>query len=224
MIYYGEIPMIDAEQGVAIQIGINSIAEYAYLLEPNWKEVMQAIDPLKQVPHQLQTIKRWQFIGIDSDCASTLLMQQKYPSDAVWINAFVTGNKHGICRQLITNVYYELLNMKTPKKLENVSFPGFLIPMKPLDEIIVNLGLTRLDLLALDIEGTEVELMENYSWNLKPAYLSIEFHHNMLDIPQKDFDKIILDQGYTKIFEKETNFDGDGKTHTTELQFLKNDR
>ena len=214
--------MFDPEQGIAIQIGINCIAEYAYLLQPNWQHVMtEQMEPVKHVPSVLQTIEQWQFIGIDSDCASTLLMQQRCPN-AVWINAFVTGNQNGMCRHLITNAYYDLLEIPIPEKIE---LPGFLVPQKPLDEIIADLRLTRLDLLALDIEGTEVELIQNYSWHLKPTFLTIEYHDEYVLMPKHAFENLITRQGYTKINEQPTNYSpGRGIYPTTEFQFIRNDR
>ena len=99
------------------------------------------------------------------------------------------------------------------------------MPQKPLDQIIADLRLTRLDLLALDIEGTEVELIQNYSWHLKPTFLTIEYHDEYVLMPKHAFENLITRQGYTKINQQPTNYSpGRGIYPTTEFQFIRNDR
>jgi len=209
-------------KGVAIQIGLYTEAEYSYLIQPNWQQVMQEeIEQLKHVPEVFEAIQDWHFIGIDCDPGSILVMRERFPDVITCINAFVTGNKKGVVKRYLSDAFHIIHDIAF-FDLSDYPVREFWIPQTPFDEIVSSLGLSHIDVLAVDIEGGEVELFENYSWEIVPKFLSIEFHDCFLEIPRHDFEKIFVSQGYTKIREEPTNFSVDTNLfHTTELQFLR---
>ena len=212
----------EASKGVAIQIGLYTEAEYSYLLQPDWQHVMQeAVDELKHIPEIFESISDWHFIGIDCDPGSILCMRERFPDTLTTINALVTGNIRGIVKRYLSDAFHIVRDIAF-FDLSDYPARAYLMPQTPFDEIVSSLGLCHIDVLAVDIEGGEVELFENYSWEIAPRFLAIEFHDCFLDMARSDFEKVILDKGYTKIREAPTNYSLDANTyHTTELQFLR---
>ena len=205
--------------GIAIQIGAYTEVEYAYLLNPNWQEVMQTVPEIKHLPTKLQVIENWSVYAIDCDPSSCLYIRERYP-DVHCINAYITGNKRGIRESYLSDAFH-ILHALEFYDISDYQGRRYFISQTPFDDIISSLELTHIDVLAVDIESAEVELFENYSWCIKPRFLAIEFHDCFLDISRIDFEEVILNQGYRKIKEERTNFSTDDNTyHTTELQFM----
>lgn len=200
--------------GIVMQIGIYTVADYAYLSEPNWQQVMRKVSELKHVPPQLHHIKDWKYIGVDCDVASIAAMSRQI-QNAIWCPRFITGKDTGHTYRYSSDAFEDITGIPF-----GLSAPNVFIHKTPLSDFLKELEISHLDVLAVDIEGSEVELFENYDWQVKPTYLPIEFHHKFVDILQQDFEQLFYDAGYIKIHEEPTNHCEALIPQTTELQFL----
>tara|TARA_A100001201_G_C4028881_1_gene182911 strand:+ start:89 stop:718 length:630 start_codon:yes stop_codon:yes gene_type:complete len=46
-----------------------------------------------------------------------------------------------------------------------------------LDQLIDKHNVERIDMLKIDTEGTEYEILDSYSWKIKPKFMKIEYQH-----------------------------------------------
>ena len=215
--------------GTCLQIGLDGIAEYIYLTHPNWKDHMHAhIEPLKHVPKALD-YKEWQYFGVDVNPTSIDFMAYRYRlKNAKFIIACVKGdNKVGFVNYVISRIAGDIYKKNVTYELNNDLVQTCYVVKMSLSTLINLLGLQTLDVLAVDIEGTEQEIFENYDWKIKPRYISVEMHHLFpnFTMNQQEFEAIFTRQGYKKINEEDTNGLPTFPPHcrTKELQFLLED-
>ena len=258
----------DPNNRVCIQIGLGTKAEYIYLAHPQWRELRSKQKPLKQIPDAFcdpNDNRCWHYYGIDAALTSILFCsarysllsseQKKYVS---WICTAITNSQ-----DFHTSNYLGLKNHSlsyTPKiswdrKIFDFSFKIFcdwitqklrvmnqqispLILGAPFDWIIQKLGIKEIDVLAVDIEGFESILFANYSWNIRPKFIAIEYHdelNHLSGIPigvdfaareevmGNELAELIQSQGYQLICREPTNYRSKRYAKTLELQFLRDD-
>ena len=214
------------DMGTVMQIGIGGVAEYMYLLVPNWQQNMhENVAPLLHVPEQFEKDDNWVYIGIDCDISSIYYMLAKYQMpNAYWISAFVTNEEEGLQFLSSDAVHHDLFVEHSPFNWNSSERSFYYTPKKSLSQIVQDLGITKLDVLVIDIEGHEVSIFENYDWRVRPTFIAVEFHHcypDVVKISPEGFIKIFTDQGYKKITEEKTNTVEENPEHyTLELQFL----
>jgi len=68
-----------------------------------------------------------------------------------------------------------------------------------LDTLLDEYGINHIDYCKIDVEGHELNVLQNYSWRVKPAVLKIEHKH----LPGGSLAKILTPQGYTIFPENE---------------------
>ncbi len=51
------------------------------------------------------------------------------------------------------------------------------VPCKRLDTILYDNAITTIDFLKLDVEGHEMNIMEDYTWDIKPTFIKMEHKH-----------------------------------------------
>jgi len=66
------------------------------------------------------------------------------------------------------------------------------LPCVTLDSLIDQHGIQRIDYLKLDVEGHETNIIESYSWRIKPTFIKLE-HQHIDDINMK---RMLESQGY----------------------------
>jgi len=66
------------------------------------------------------------------------------------------------------------------------------VPCLKLDTYLDQMNITHLDYLKMDVEGHETDIIEAYSWRVKPTFIKME-HFHIDDINMK---KILEEQGY----------------------------
>ena len=185
--------------GVCVQIGLHKTTEYLYLVNPIFQESKQP----PAVPEPLKKFDKWIYYGIDVDPCSICEMLNRYPKhpDIHWIAAGISAST----KVLKYNSWYIG---------ESRNHPPFHAAALTFDSLIDGLQLQKIDVLAIDIEGTELELFENYSWRIKPQFIAVESHKEQHDT----LISMICSKGYKNIVNKGTNY-RDGKYYTRELQF-----
>ena len=201
-------------QGVCVQIGLHNVAEYLYLARPNWKEVMGEQEELKQIPAAVSDrFTSWRYYGVDSDVGSVKKMLERYGnvSAADWVHASV-----GVASDRL---------MWLPSYFTGGQFIGFACSLQRLFWL---LNLSRVDVLAIDVEGAEIGIFENYDWVVKPSFISVEVHGDhghtsvrnavLLDRHINIVDRILIGKGYEQVNKVWTNYNTTGYC-TCELQF-----
>ncbi|MYB02046.1 MAG: FkbM family methyltransferase [Acidimicrobiaceae bacterium] len=214
--------------GIVIQAGLGTGAEYLYLSKPDWKKYYDH-KGIRSIPESVARLyDEWMFYGIDCDATSITHMCDKYGKHRLnkfkWILAFLTGDldhDHPFCERLC-----EVNTWSRKSDEDNLPYKH-LVTAISLDDLLDNLSLPQLDILALDIEGSEVPLFETYSWRTKPLFINVEVHtypehYSKKEVLQANVEKIkgiIEDQGYEMILSKPTNFRKDIH-YTHEMHFL----
>ena len=73
------------------------------------------------------------------------------------------------------------------------------VPCKRLDTIIYENEVRTIDFLKIDVEGHEMNIIEDYTWDVKPTFIKME-HKHIDDIKAVD---ILQSQGYLTWTERE---------------------
>ena len=225
-----------------IQIGLGTTAEYAYLAAPDWQDQMQKVKHLKDLPPELCTDdKRWQYYGIDVTIGSISYCIEKYsvlPEEHLkhitWICTRISEEQ-----ALIRTSHYRFESpFKRSPKIFRDQHARLGVVGISFDELIESLEFDDIDVLAVDIEGAEIALFEDYSWRIKPKFIAVEYHDDLthtkgiptdIDFSEreaelgKEFQQLIEAQGYTVYRREPTNFRGEKFAKTMELQFLRSD-
>lgn len=210
--------------GNVVQIGICGAAEYAYLSESNWRDVMDNIIPEKRIPQELFGHERFEFHGVDCDVASIAFMSKLHPH-CYWYPYFVTSSEEKASQKYTyASDLYGLAHPEIPADVrkwarDNLSI-NVCIEKITLSELFADkIEVSHIDVLAMDIEGYEVETFCNYDWKIKPTFIAVEFHYLWIDITQQDFEDLFYRNGYKKVLEERSNV-ADGIHQTVELQFI----
>ena len=61
-----------------------------------------------------------------------------------------------------------------------------------LDSLITENEIDHIDFLKLDVEGHETNIIESYSWTIKPTFIKLEHWH----IDDKNMKQMLESQGY----------------------------
>ena len=66
-----------------------------------------------------------------------------------------------------------------------------------LDDLIKKHNVERIDKLKIDTEGTEYQILDTYSWVIKPKEIKIEYEHwKLRDINVGDYIQMLNNKGY----------------------------
>lgn len=66
------------------------------------------------------------------------------------------------------------------------------VPALTLDKLLEKHNITEIEMLKIDVEGHEIEILNRYSWRIKPKQLKIEHKHCGL----KELTQILIKQNY----------------------------
>ena len=83
-----------------------------------------------------------------------------------------------------------------------------------LDTLCQCYNLESIDVLAIDVEGAELDILENWSWNPTPHFIAVEVHTNF-GIDCDKFRSYIESKGYKLVLSEPTNHHA-----TVEYQFI----
>ena len=66
-----------------------------------------------------------------------------------------------------------------------------------LDDLVEKHNVKRIDMLKIDTEGTEYDILDSYSWKVKPKFIKFEFEHWIhRNIPVKKYIDMLEGMGY----------------------------
>ena len=66
------------------------------------------------------------------------------------------------------------------------------VPCTTLDHLIRQYSLDSIDYLKIDTEGHEINILDSYSWELKPTFIKLEHTH----IDDQYVSSMLKDKGY----------------------------
>lgn len=197
-------------KGVCIQVGLRDVAEYIYLVDDDWRKSLSEVsDPLKRVPEDID-VDSWRFIGVDSCGYSIHEMITKHGvenPDVAWVLGFLKAGHSRLTRAQSHMIHGS-----------EAGWAAYQMPSISLQNLVADLGLTRIDVLALDIEGMEQDLLRGYDWRIKPDFMAIECHYDKERTEQ--FITEIENQGYKAVLVEPSNYDSTWDCyHNVEVHF-----
>lgn len=99
-----------------------------------------------------------------------------------WVKGIshATFSSSNLINRNINNGY----NIGTPSTIK--------VPCLTLDSFLYKHDIKEIDILKIDVEGHEMEILNKYSWRIKPRQLKIE--HKFIDV--NTLTKLLVKQGY----------------------------
>lgn len=73
------------------------------------------------------------------------------------------------------------------------------VPCFTLDDFLDQYHIASIDYCKIDVEGHEINILQNYSWRVKPSLIKCEYKH----IDERVLCQILNSQGYTISLERE---------------------
>ena len=205
---------LDKNRGVCVQVGIGFSAEYSFLADPNWHEVIEKMDNKYHFPIEISSFvsdQPWLYYGIDCDPHSIIHAAEKYPDVENWLVTNIVAESKGIKR------VQESWSLEA--ELSPTMITPIMIPCMTLADALKKLEIKFIDILAMDVEGDEAPILESYDFQIKPRFITVEIH---VWPPFENHRSRIIDclvsNGYTLAKEFKTNEQMD--IPTIEAQFI----
>ena len=189
--------MVEKREGIAIQAGLDKSIELMFLAHENWKELKNAawMHPVVKASFTdrlFDDIDAWTLYGIDINPTSIEILYRLYSDRRInWIVGGLSASEN----RLIYSNFGDF----------GVS-PCWAVKMT-LDELFDGLAINHCDVLMLDIEKSEYELFENYTWRVKPELMLVEIHELPNERERANvLIELIVNNGYEKkaMYENET--------------------
>lgn len=156
--------------GTVVQIGLQQEVEYLYLVEPNWRKLMLSQPELKRVPKSVyRDIDQWTYWGVDQDYHSICYMAKHYGEKGNWIATQLNGHEGGRFNRFQSHLWHQ------------DQFRGMFSTLTTLKDLFLGFGLYDIDVLAMDIEGMELGVFQQFTWEggwetHAPKYIALEIH------------------------------------------------
>ena len=177
-----------------IEIGTCDFDTCQRLADNGWQGIMlepnpQAFKNMNKVMEGYDNVITLQYAVSDYEGMIELgVSKQDYPDKMVrGMSSIVADNHKG------AKVFE--YNNKSKTYLDKV----IKVPCTRLDTLIYENGITNIDFLKMDVEGHEMNIIEDYTWDVKPTFIKME-HKHIDDIKAVD---ILQAQGYLTWTERE---------------------
>ena len=169
---------------------------------------MQHIDPLIKIPRQVtDPVETWNYYGVDHDLYSIAFMSKEYGNRGHWLNVNVRPQPSTRFREMESFFFAD----SQPRGVHTYSLT--------LSQIFDGFGLETVDVLAMDIEGIEVEVLEQHDWKVAPHFIAVEIHSYEPNCGRERIMGCLEQQGYELMSETPTNVNS--KYPTLEAKFIK---
>lgn len=177
---------------IFFQIGCGNSANYAGLVEGSWATHFD----LPGIPADTS----WHGVLVDLQPASILEMMRKFGDSSRLdiVNVAVAG-KAGFFQMekrdlLEIDLEARLLPAGNYNDKVRDFKSGFFCHTITLDQLFGFAGDAEIGLLALDVQGSEVDILTHYSWRIRPRLIDVEPHS---EEAEKIVSDILTQQGYT---------------------------
>ena len=177
-----------------IEIGTCDFDTCQKLADNGWQGIMiepnpQAFKNMNRVMENYDNVTTLQYAVSDYEGMIELgVSKQDYPDKMVRGMSSIVAENHKGGR------VFEY-NNKSKTYLDKV----IEVPCTRLDTLIYENAITTIDFLKIDVEGHEMNIIEDYTWDVKPTFIKIE-HKHIDDVKAVD---ILQSQGYLTWTEKE---------------------
>lgn len=185
---------MSSRNGTCLKIGLDVGAEYSYLVKDNWKEIAASGEGDE---HRIPVfdVDRWNYYGVDANPRSIAHCVERYKD--------LNERVHFITAAVADASKLVGLHLKGPQSgIMNGLNSRVLTPAYSLDDLLAHLAISSLEILALDVEGSEYMIFEAYSWRIKPVFMDIEVHveREHGDAMLTDFVNSIKRRGYEWLY------------------------
>ena len=181
--------------GICVQIGLQHTAEYFYLTCDDWRE----LNCDDRIPDLIVSgVASWKYYGVDCNPYSIQHVTKIYNTGS-WLTARIVPNPDYSFREV------PLLGFADGKGWHR----GVFSPCVTLSELFRGFHLCSVDVLAIDIEGSEKDVFKHYDWSICPRYMTIEVHSfdRNPQVFKNETVNAIIKGGYELISETPTNVD-----------------
>jgi len=167
-----------------LEIGACDFDTCAPLAKNGWSGVM--VEPVKELADNLVKMTHGLDVKIENSVISDYdgMIEFHVSEGNDWVRGIssVASTNHKGERMFDIDNSYNKRYLKETRQLECMT----------LDSLIDKYNLTEIDFLKMDVEGHETNIMESYSWKIKPSFIKME-HQHIDDINMK---RILEEQGY----------------------------
>ena len=166
-----------------IEIGTADFDTYAGLAKQGWKGIF--VEPVKEL---LDNIERfdgciYENTAITKESIHTKVMYY----DPAWAKGWVRG---------VGTLDMDMNTMNSNPEWKEHERHSYIVTMT-LDDLIEKHGVQKIDMLKIDTEGTEFEILDSYSWKIKPNTIKFEYEHWLnRSIPVEKYIKMLEGMGY----------------------------
>ena len=167
-----------------IEIGTSDFDTYEYLAQRGWKGIF--VEPVKPL---LDNLERFEGCIYENNAitAEPRHCKVKY-YDTEWAEGWVRGVG---TLDLNMNTFNSNPQWKEHERelyLHTMTF----------DQLIEKHNVQQIDMLKIDTEGTEFEILDSYSWKIKPKFIKFEYEHWInRDVPVRKYIDMLEGMGYT---------------------------
>ena len=180
-----------------VEVGTCDFDTCLPLLENGWKGIM--IEPVleyclslrEKIPEELRdNVKILNYAVSDGKYSAVKIAVSDQHSSQEWVRGIshITSDNH--------------LGTKLSENAKNVTLYAEgerVVAALTLDEVFERENVDHVDFLKIDVEGHETNIINSYSWKIKPTFLKIE-HKHVDDIHMK---KILVKNGYMVYTERD---------------------
>ena len=156
-------PEFVSEVPFFIEIGTSDFDTYEHLAQLGWKGIF--VEPVKPLLDNLERFKGCIYEN-NAITAQPQHTKVKY-YDPEWAEGWIRG-----VGSLDMNMNTFNANPEW-KEHERVQY----LHTMTLDELIKKHNVKSIDKLKIDTEGTEYQILDSYSWKIKPKFMQIEYQH-----------------------------------------------
>ena len=181
--------------GICVQIGLQHNAEYLYLTRDDWRE----LNCDSRIPDLIAGgVGLWKYYGIDCNPHSIQYVTKTHHTGN-WLTARIVPNPDYSFREA------PILGFGVGKGWHRGVFSSCVT----LSELFRGFHLCSVDVLAMDIEGSERDIFKHYDWTIRPCYMTIEIHsfNRNPKVFKDETVNAIIKGGYELISETPTNID-----------------
>ena len=171
-----------------VQIGVKDSAEYTYLVGYQAENDDHTWKPKEYLPSG-----NWDYYGVDPNPLNIFDWSSKKIPNTKWINVFLAPET-GIAETF----EIDHIDQNNKSELGEHLFIGKIT----LSQLINDLKLDEIEILAIDVGGHELEIFYEYDWNIKPKYLIVKTYSDEI---QGSIDELFTTYNYKKLENDQSN-------------------
>ena len=170
-----------------IEIGTSDFDTCEDLVKEGWKGIF--VEPVKD----LLDIVRGRTMGTGCIYENTAITKEETHTkvlfyDPNWAKGWVRG---------VGTLDMDMNTFNSNPEWEEHERVQYLHTMT-FDQLIEKHNVQQIDMLKIDTEGTEFEILDSYSWKIKPKFIKFEYEHWInRNVPVRKYIDMLEGMGYT---------------------------